>query len=96
MEGSASGLKEVLQARVNQHGVHDAQAVGFDHNGTAQGSTQWKDIIAMTNASNITAPTQFIETRLEKYAHLCFGSGAGLPSYVFSTLPEPWTIGTPR
>ena len=33
----------------------------------------------MTNASNITAPTQFMETRLEKYAHRRFGSGAGLP-----------------
>jgi pimeloyl-ACP methyl ester carboxylesterase len=33
----------------------------------------------MTDASNITAPTQFIETRLEKYAYRRFGKGAGLP-----------------
>lgn len=32
-----------------------------------------------TTASNITAPTQFIETKLEKYAYRRFGSGAGLP-----------------
>lgn len=36
----------------------------------------------MTNAvpaSNTTAPTQFIETGLEKYAYRRFGTGAGLP-----------------
>jgi pimeloyl-ACP methyl ester carboxylesterase len=33
----------------------------------------------MTNASNITAPTQFIETKLEEYAYRRFGKGAGLP-----------------
>ncbi|HEV2730844.1 MAG TPA: alpha/beta hydrolase [Terriglobales bacterium] len=33
----------------------------------------------MTDASNITAPTQFIETRLEKYAYRRFGKGTGLP-----------------
>ena|ERR1700678_1698574 len=33
----------------------------------------------MTNASNITAPTQFIETKLEKYAYRRFGKGTGLP-----------------
>jgi pimeloyl-ACP methyl ester carboxylesterase len=33
----------------------------------------------MTNASNITAPTQFIQTNLEKYAYRRFGKGAGLP-----------------
>lgn len=33
----------------------------------------------MTNASNITAPTQFIDTRLEKYAYRRFGKGTGLP-----------------
>ncbi|MGC2160424.1 MAG: alpha/beta hydrolase [Silvibacterium sp.] len=33
----------------------------------------------MANASNITAPTQFIETKLEKYAYRRFGKGAGLP-----------------
>ena len=33
----------------------------------------------MTDASNTTAPTQFIETRLEKYAYRRFGKGAGLP-----------------
>jgi pimeloyl-ACP methyl ester carboxylesterase len=32
-----------------------------------------------TAASNITAPTQFIGTKLEKYAYRRFGSGAGLP-----------------
>lgn len=31
------------------------------------------------NASNTTAPTQFIETRLETYAYRRFGSGDGLP-----------------
>ena len=33
----------------------------------------------MTDASNITAPTQFIETKLEKYAYRRFGKGPGLP-----------------
>jgi pimeloyl-ACP methyl ester carboxylesterase len=33
----------------------------------------------MTDASNITAPTQFIETKIEKYAYRRFGSGAGVP-----------------
>ena len=33
----------------------------------------------MTNASNITAPTQFIQTNLEKYAYRRFGKGTGLP-----------------
>jgi pimeloyl-ACP methyl ester carboxylesterase len=33
----------------------------------------------MTNAGNITAPTQFIQTNLEKYAYRRFGKGAGLP-----------------
>ena len=33
----------------------------------------------MTDASNITAPTQFIQTRLEKYAYRRFGKGTGLP-----------------
>jgi hypothetical protein len=33
----------------------------------------------MTNASNITAPTQFIQTNLEKYAYRRFGKGAGIP-----------------
>jgi hypothetical protein len=37
----------------------------------------------MTNASNITAPTLFIQTK-----------GLAYRSCVFSTLPEPWTIGT--
>jgi pimeloyl-ACP methyl ester carboxylesterase len=32
-----------------------------------------------TDASNITAPTQFIQTKLEKYAYRRFGKGAGLP-----------------
>jgi pimeloyl-ACP methyl ester carboxylesterase len=33
----------------------------------------------MTDASNITAPTQFIETRLETYAYRRFGNGLGVP-----------------
>ncbi|HEY4358222.1 MAG TPA: alpha/beta hydrolase [Acidobacteriaceae bacterium] len=33
----------------------------------------------MANASNITAPTQFIQSKLEKYAYRRFGKGAGLP-----------------
>jgi pimeloyl-ACP methyl ester carboxylesterase len=33
----------------------------------------------MLKASNITAPTQFIETPLEKYAFRRFGSGSGVP-----------------
>jgi len=33
----------------------------------------------MRKASNITAPTQFIETPLEKYAYRRFGSGSGVP-----------------
>jgi pimeloyl-ACP methyl ester carboxylesterase len=33
----------------------------------------------MANASNTTAPTQFIQTKLEKYAYRRFGKGAGLP-----------------
>jgi pimeloyl-ACP methyl ester carboxylesterase len=33
----------------------------------------------MANAGNTTAPTQFIETKLEKYAYRRFGKGNGLP-----------------
>jgi pimeloyl-ACP methyl ester carboxylesterase len=33
----------------------------------------------MTDASNITAPTRFIETRLETYAHRRFGNGPRVP-----------------
>jgi hypothetical protein len=33
----------------------------------------------VADASNITAPTQFVETKLEKYAYRRFGSGPGLP-----------------
>src|SRR5580692_10014444 len=33
----------------------------------------------MANASNTNAPTQFIETKLEKYAYRRFGKGQGLP-----------------
>jgi pimeloyl-ACP methyl ester carboxylesterase len=38
-----------------------------------------KEIIAVTmnDASNITAPTQFIQTKLEKYAYRRFGKGTG-------------------
>ena len=35
--------------------------------------------MAMANASNTTAPTQFIQSKLEKYAHRRFGKGNGLP-----------------
>src|ERR1700688_2184282 len=35
--------------------------------------------MAMANASNTTAPTQFIQTKLEKYAYRRFGEGQGLP-----------------
>jgi pimeloyl-ACP methyl ester carboxylesterase len=33
----------------------------------------------MTDASNSTAPTQFIQSKLEKYAYRRFGKGPGLP-----------------
>jgi pimeloyl-ACP methyl ester carboxylesterase len=33
----------------------------------------------MADASNITAPTQFIDTKIEKYAYRRFGRGGGLP-----------------
>jgi pimeloyl-ACP methyl ester carboxylesterase len=33
----------------------------------------------MTEASNSSAPTQFVETRLEKYAYRRFGGGPGAP-----------------
>jgi pimeloyl-ACP methyl ester carboxylesterase len=33
----------------------------------------------MAEASNVTAPTQFIDTKLEKYAYRRFGKGSGLP-----------------
>src|ERR1700678_1176689 len=33
----------------------------------------------MANASNTTAPTQFVETKLEKYAYRRFVAGVGLP-----------------
>jgi pimeloyl-ACP methyl ester carboxylesterase len=36
-------------------------------------------MMAMSNGTSITAPTQFIETKLEKYAYRRFGSGSGLP-----------------
>src|ERR1700735_4027173 len=35
--------------------------------------------MAMANASNTTAPTQFIQTKFEKYAYRRFGKGQGLP-----------------
>src|ERR1700681_236838 len=41
--------------------------------------TQRKEGMAMANASNTTAPTQFIQTKLEKYAYRRFGKGQGLP-----------------
>jgi pimeloyl-ACP methyl ester carboxylesterase len=33
----------------------------------------------MAEASNVTAPTQFVDTKLEKYAYRRFGMGSGLP-----------------
>src|ERR1700736_1592635 len=33
----------------------------------------------MANASNTTAPTQFVQTKLEKYSYRRFGKGQGLP-----------------
>jgi pimeloyl-ACP methyl ester carboxylesterase len=33
----------------------------------------------MAEASNVTAPTQFISSKLEKYAYRRFGKGSGLP-----------------
>src|SRR5215468_3621419 len=38
-----------------------------------------QDRVLMTEASNITAPTQFVETSLETYAYRRFGNGPGLP-----------------
>src|SRR5258708_27168035 len=35
--------------------------------------------MAMANGSNTTAPTQFMQTKLEKYAYRRFGKGQGLP-----------------
>src|SRR6202158_4710192 len=35
--------------------------------------------MAMANASNTTAPTQFIQTNLEKYAYRRLGKGNGHP-----------------
>src|ERR1700690_3123442 len=35
--------------------------------------------MAMADASNTTAPTQFIQPKLEKYAYRRFGKGRGLP-----------------
>ena len=52
---------------------------------------------ADAGASNITAPTQFIKTRLETYAYRRFGKGAALRrSYACSTSPERWTTGIRR
>ena len=34
---------------------------------------------AMKNVSNVTAPTQFIEVKNERYAYRSFGRGPGLP-----------------
>jgi len=33
----------------------------------------------MAEASNVTAPTQFVDTKLEKFAYRRFGTGSGLP-----------------
>ena len=35
--------------------------------------------MTVTDASNITAPTQFVQTKLEKYSYRRFGKGTGLP-----------------
>jgi hypothetical protein len=37
----------------------------------------------MLATSNITAPTQFVETEFEKYAYRRFGNGSGLPLVCF-------------
>jgi pimeloyl-ACP methyl ester carboxylesterase len=42
-------------------------------------SVHVKEMMAMTDDSNITAPTQFIHTRLEKYAYRRFGRGPHRP-----------------
>src|ERR1700694_436769 len=46
--------------------------------------------MAMANVSNTTAPTQFTQTKLEKYSYRRFGKGQGLPllclQYVTETL----------
>ena len=47
----------------------------------------------MLKESNITAPTQFIGTKLRSMPIAASGAGQAYHSYVFSTLPEPWTIG---
>src|SRR5271157_3504657 len=39
----------------------------------------YSERMAMANASNTTAPTQFIQTKLEKYSYRRFGKGQGLP-----------------
>jgi hypothetical protein len=44
-----------------------------------QQSPQRKEGMPMANASNTTAPTQFIQAKLEKYAYRRFGKGQGLP-----------------
>ena len=46
-----------------------------------------------TAASNITAPTQFIETKLGRYAYRRFGKGPGLPLLClqhFTGTPDNW------
>jgi len=42
-------------------------------------AAKYKEAIGMVDASNITAPTEFIKTKFEKYAYRRYGSGAGLP-----------------
>jgi hypothetical protein len=45
-------------------------------------------------ASNITAPTQFLEVGKQKYAYRRFGAGPGpCRSFACSILRERWTIG---
>jgi hypothetical protein len=44
-------------------------------------------------ASNITAPTQFLEVGKQKYAYRRFGAGPGLPLLCLQHLRERWTIG---
>ena len=49
----------------------------------------------MTDDCNITSPTRFIETSLEKYARR-LGKNQACPCYACSTLLGPSTSGTLR
>jgi len=53
--------------------------------------TTTEEGMAMANAAT-HAPTQFIQTKLEKYAYPAL-ERTGLRYCVFNTSPGPWTIG---